>query len=171
MTNQALIGQTWRDQTELWAGLDARRQMLNTQLPTRALNGEAPLEAYPGATSSDWRYRPEWEERMLDVDRVYRYLAQGRWFRRASGSGIFQLGGYRYCLGRQWSERTVEVTFTPETACLLCQPEGSDAKPCVPSQGLSKAELMGELAELVALPTYVNRASAAMILTVGSLLP
>jgi hypothetical protein len=104
MTNQALTGQSWSDQAELWAGLDERREMLNTRFPTRALSGQAPLEVYPGAAHSGRTYRPEWEERMLDPERVYRYLAQGRWFRQARGSGIMQLGGYRYSVGRQLGE-------------------------------------------------------------------
>jgi hypothetical protein len=110
----------------LWAGLDERREVLNTQLPTRALDGQAPLEAYPQATHSGRAYRPEWEEEMLDLERVYRYLAPGRWFRQARGSGIMQLAGYRYYLGRPWSGRTVEVPFSPATVSYLCCPEGTE---------------------------------------------
>jgi transposase InsO family protein len=154
MTNQALIGQTWADQAELWAGLDGRREVLNTQLPTRALAGQAPLVAYPGAERSGRDYRPEWEEGMLDLDRLYRYLAQGRWFRRARGSGVMQLGGYRYYVGRQWSETTIEVTFSPGTVSFLCRPEGSESEISLPAQGLTKPDLMGEAGRLLALPSY-----------------
>jgi transposase InsO family protein len=154
MTNQALIGQTWEDQAELWAGLDERREVLNSQFPTRVLDDRAPLDAYPQATHSGRDYRPEWEEGMLELERVYRYLGQGRWFRRARGSGVMQLGGYRYYLGRQWAEKTVEVTFDPATVSFLCRPEGSEIEISLPAQGLSKAELMGEAATLLALPSY-----------------
>jgi transposase InsO family protein len=34
MTLQALLGQRWSDQMALWAGLDARRAMLNQHIPT-----------------------------------------------------------------------------------------------------------------------------------------
>src|SRR5438132_769825 len=34
MTLQALLGQRWSDQTALWAGLDARRAMLNQSIPS-----------------------------------------------------------------------------------------------------------------------------------------
>jgi len=45
-TSRGLIGQTWGGQADLWAGLDERREMLNTHLPTRGLEGQVPLVAY-----------------------------------------------------------------------------------------------------------------------------
>jgi hypothetical protein len=154
MTGQTLIGQTWNDQTELWAGLDERREVLNTQLPTRCLDGQAPLEAYPTARQSGRAYQPQWEEDLLDVDRVYAYLAQGRWFRQVRANGSMRIGGYYYALGRRYADRTTEITFDATTASFLCRPEGTDQVLSVPMQGLSKADLMGELAGLVRLPTY-----------------
>lgn len=154
MTSQALAGQTWTGQSELWAGLDERREVLNTELPTRALAGQAPLDAYPQATHSGRSYRPECEEEMLDLKRVYRYLAQGRWFRHARGSGIMQLGGYLYHLGRQWTGKTIEVIFAPASVSFLCRPEGSDSEISVSAQGLTTTDLMGELAGMGRLPGY-----------------
>lgn len=154
MTSQALIGQTWEDQTQLWAGLDDRREVLNTQLPTQVLDGKAPLEAYPHGRHSGRPYQPEWEEELLDLERVYRFLAQGRWFRQARGAGIMQLAGYRYYVGRQWAGRTIELTFCPETVSFRCCPEGTEGEFWVPAQGLAKADLMGEAGKLLALPSY-----------------
>jgi hypothetical protein len=101
MTLQALLGQHWPDQTALWAGLDARRTMLNQHIPSRVLQGRAPLQAYPEAAHSGRSYRPEWEAEMLDVQRVFHYLATCRWFRRVKSNGRFALGGYEYYLSRQ----------------------------------------------------------------------
>jgi hypothetical protein len=42
----------------------------------------------------------------------------------------------------------------PGSAALLCQPEGSEETLLLSVQGLTKAELMGELAALQALPIY-----------------
>lgn len=42
----------------------------------------------------------------------------------------------------------------PGSAALLCQPEGSEETMQLPVQVLTKAELMGELAALQALPIY-----------------
>lgn len=43
MTAQALLGQTYRSHTALWAGLDERREVLNQHLPSRALSHQAPM--------------------------------------------------------------------------------------------------------------------------------
>src|SRR5437867_4511195 len=98
MTLQALLGQCWPGQTALWAGLDARRAMLNQHIPSRVLQGKAPLQAYPTAAHSGRSYRPEWELEQLDLQRVFRYLATCRWFRHVKSNGRFAIGGYEYYL-------------------------------------------------------------------------
>jgi hypothetical protein len=75
MTLQALLGQCWSDQMALWAGLDARRAMLNQRIPSGVLQGLASLQAYPQAAHSGRCYRPEWEAERLDPARVFAYLA------------------------------------------------------------------------------------------------
>lgn len=96
MTLQALLGQRWSDQAALWAGLDARRAMLNQHIPSSVFQGHAPLQAYPQAGHSGRFYRPEWEADMLDLARVFAYLATCRWFRRIRANGRLDLGGYDY---------------------------------------------------------------------------
>ena len=154
MTLQALQGQTWVNQTALWAGLDARRAVLNTQLPVQALGDQPPLQAYPGAVHSGRPYRPEWEEDLLNLERVWTYLAQGRWFRQGQRAGTFYLGGYRYAVGHQGTGRTIEITCDPLQQIFVCQPEGSVPPICLPVQGITKAALMGDLAHLLDLPSY-----------------
>jgi transposase InsO family protein len=154
MTAQALLGQTYRSHADLWTGLDERREVLNQHLPSRVLACQAPLEAYPQAMHSGRAYRPEWEEELLALEQVWSYLAQGRWFRSIGSNGVFHLGAYHYYLGKRFALRSVVITFDPATLALLCQPEGSEDTLEVPIQGISKAELMGELAVLQALPIY-----------------
>ncbi len=154
MTAQALLGQTYPSPSALWRGLDERRQILNHYLPSRMLSHQAPLEAYPGAIHSGRTYRPEWEEELLALEQVYAYLAQGRWFRNIHSNGFFGLGGYRYYLGKSFAQRSVAVRFDPDGMALICLPEGSEETIRLAAQGLTKAELMGELAALQALPNY-----------------
>ena len=153
MTNQALIGQSWPNQRTLWAGLDERRTVLNHWLPIRALHQQAPLQAYPEAVFSGRAYRPEWEEELLDLDRVYQYLAQGRWF-RANHRGAIHLGTYEYHFGYRYHRQTMEITFDPVQVAFVCQPEDATEPTVVPAQGLTKADLMGDLAWMLALPAY-----------------
>ncbi len=81
---QALLGQTYPPHADLWVSLDERREILNQHLPSRALSHKAPLEAYPQAMHSGHIDRPEWEEDLLCLEKVWTYLQQGRWFRRIS---------------------------------------------------------------------------------------
>ncbi len=154
MTAQALLGQTYPSHAALWAGLDERRQVLNHHLPSRALDGKPPLEAYPHAIHSGRSYRPEWEEELLSLEKVCTYLAQGRWFRGVRSNGYFGGGRYQYYLGKHFARCGVAIRFDPDTTTLMCQLEGSEETLVLPAQGITKAELMGELALLQALPVY-----------------
>jgi hypothetical protein len=66
MTLQALLGHSWPDWIALWAGLDARRTMLNAHSPCRTLGWQSPLQADPQAEHPGRFYRPEWETERLD---------------------------------------------------------------------------------------------------------
>jgi transposase InsO family protein len=154
MTLQALLGQRWADQTALWAGLDLRRSMLNEHIPSSVFQGLAPLQAYPQASHSGRFYRPEWEAQMLDLDRVFAYLANCRWFRRLRTNGRLDLGGYEYSLGTTWCNQVFELHFDANQGCFLGQAAGRDITITFAPQGLTKPALMGELGHLLALPAY-----------------
>jgi hypothetical protein len=69
-------------------------------------------------------------------------------------NGFFDLGGYRYYLGKHFARRSAAIGFDPDAMTLVCEPEGSEETLRLAAQGLTKAELMGELAVLQALPMY-----------------
>jgi transposase InsO family protein len=154
MTLQALLGQRWSDQATLWTGLDARRAMLNQHIPSCVLQDLAPLQAYPEAAHSGRFYRPEWEAEMLDLARVFQYLANCRWFRRVRANGRLDLGGYDYYLGVTWRNQMLELRFDATQGCFLGQPAGSETTLTIAPQGLTKTDLMGELGHLLGLPAY-----------------
>lgn len=151
---QGITGQTWSHPLALWHGLDQRREFLNTRYPSRSLHYRAPLEAYPQAAHSGRAYRPEWEEQMLDLERVYALLAQGRWFRETNCHGEFWLGMQRYNAGRKCAKSTLEITFEPSRLEFVCQKPGTNEVRRFAAKGLTKTDLMGELAPFVRLPVY-----------------
>jgi transposase len=153
MTWQALLGQTWTDQAALWSGLDQRREVLNTILPTRAL-GQPPLTAYPTAEHSGRWYRPEWEAELLDLRRLGDYLASGEWFRQTNPHGQWSLGGYWYNLGRQFARRELAISFDQQSWEWICCPAGTVQPTRFAVKGLTKEALMGDLAQVLALPAY-----------------
>ncbi len=151
---QSVLEQMFTDNDDLRQRLSDRRHFLNHDFPTQALGGRAPLEAYPEAAHSGRPYRLEWEEAMLDLQRVYDYLAQGRWFRRTSSQGQFSLGGQRYNVGKGFANQQLEITFDPKTRELVCLSEDGKSEIRFPIQGLTKTSLMGELTPMVTLPAY-----------------
>ena len=154
MNQQAVAGQAFTDGSALQQSLSDRLNFLNLRFPSRSLGGQPPLVACPEAQHSGRPYRLEWEEDMLDMERVYNYLAKGRWFRRTSSQGQFSLGTYRYSIGKILSNQTLEITFDSQTRELVCLSEDGSREVRLVAQGLTKAALMGELSPLVVLPAY-----------------
>ena len=88
------------------------------------------------------------------MQRVYAYLAQGRWFRRTSSPGQFSLGAHRYSVGKDLSGQTLEITFDSQTRELKCLSEGGSQEVQLAVQGLTTTALMGELSPLIVLQAY-----------------
>lgn len=151
---QAIAGQTFTTGDALQRRLTERRKFLNEDFPSRTLEHRSPLEAYPEAQHSGRPYRPEWEEAILDIQRIYDYLARGRWFRRTSSQGQFSLGAHRYSVGKDFADQQLEITFDPQSRELVCCSEDGEEQIHLPIQGLTESNLMGELAPLVTLPVY-----------------
>lgn len=154
MERQALYGQSWRDERAVRQSLDQRREFLNSRYPCRSLGHQPPLTAFPEARHSGRPYRLEWEEEMLDMERVWNYLAHGRWVRRVSAQGQVVLGGQWYYLGSAFAGQQVEITFDPQTRELVFRSEKGERSVRLPIRGLTKADLMGELSPLRAVPAY-----------------
>lgn len=120
---QVLDGQCFSDWQILYDALQNRRDFLNYHLPCASLQRQPPLHANPHALHSGQIYRPEWEADMLDLQRVYEYLAQGKWFRRVSASGTFSLGANVYYVGAAWQRHQLEIRFDAKAQQFLCHDE------------------------------------------------
>ena len=127
--------------------------MLNQHIPSCVLQGHAPLQVYPQAAHSGRFYRPEWEAEMLDLARVFAYLANCRWFRRIRANGRLDIGGFDYYLGTSLRNQMLELHFDATTGRFFGQPADSTFTLTFAQQGLAKADLMGELGHLLAYPS------------------
>lgn len=154
VTQQAVAGQAFQTLAELQTMLNNRIAFLNQEYPSRSLQGQAPFRAYPQAQLSQRPYRLEWEKEMLDLQRVYDYLAQGRWFRKTSSIATFSLGKQRYYAGTQFTRQTLEITFDPLSCEVLCLSEDGKKMVRLPALGLTKETLMGELDPLLSSTAY-----------------
>lgn len=143
---QALQGQS-ATPASLQPYLDQRLAFLNQHYPSRSLNRQAPLVAYPQAAHSGRVYRPEWEHDTLDMSNVYAYLSKQEWFRQASDKGQLLLGSHRYGLGKDWRKQTIRITFDPNTQEYICCRVGFDNLQTerLQAHGLTKTDLMAQL--------------------------
>jgi transposase len=151
---QCLAGQRYADWEDLYLSLHRRGHFLNHTLPCASLNNQPPLVAFPDAIHSGRPYRPEWEADLLDLDRVWAYLAQGRWFRKSSKAYTFYLGGQVYYVGRPWQYAQLEITFNPSDQHLLCLNDAGDLVARLPIKGITAQCLMGSLAAFLTLPMF-----------------
>lgn len=151
---QCLQGQHFVDWQNLYHRLRQRRDFLNKALPCRSLNGQPPLQALPQAHYSQQAYRPEWETDVLDLQRVWDYLAHGRWFRKASKDGTFSLGGQVYYLGLAWAHQPLEITFDALDQHLNCYNDAGEVIARKPIRGITVPLLMGHLYDHFNLPAF-----------------
>lgn len=153
-TTQVIEGQTFCDWYHLYHTLRQRRTFLNEQLPCRTLDNQPPLVAFPQAHHSGRLYRPEYEADLLDLQRVYDYLAQGRWYRLVSQVGTFSLGGYVYYLGHKFAKKYIVLTFDATDYHLICQDASGDILKRFHIQGISENILSGNLINAINLPHF-----------------
>lgn len=151
---QALEGQTFSEWGQLRAYLEQRRHFLNYCLPCSTLGELPPLVAHPEALQPRRLYRPEWEEELLDLSRVYAYLAKGQWFRQVSQVGTVSLGQQTYGLGVAWKGEPVDITFDPEDKHLVFRSADGEQERRLPLKGVSVTDLMGEMGPLVNLDHF-----------------
>jgi hypothetical protein len=151
---QAVLGQTFTSKVDLQNRLTARIGFLNQHYPSRSLQGQPPLTAFPHAQQTHRPFRLEWEKDALDLQRVYAYLAQGRWFRLTSSVGLFSLGAQRYPAGSKFARQTLEISFDPHTLEFVCLPEKQPQPFRLAARGLTKEVLLGELDPLLSIPHY-----------------
>jgi hypothetical protein len=104
--------------------------------------------------NTSFTLRPQSLSGSKEIIPLCSYLAQGRWFRSVGPNGIFHLGASHYYLGKRFAHHSVAIGFDPGARALICQPEGNVDTLEVHIQGITKAELMGELALLQVLPMY-----------------
>jgi hypothetical protein len=149
---QVVQGHTFADWTALYSALEKRRSFLNHNLPCRTLGDRPPLVAHPEATHSGRHYHLGVEAELLDLDRVFRYLARGHWFRRISQSGTVSLGRQIYYIGSRCKRQQAEITFDLHSHQLRFVNEAGELISAKPIKGITKEMLMGDVADLSLLP-------------------
>lgn len=151
---QAIYGQTYQQAGNLQKNLQKRLEFLNHDFPSSALGGKAPLQAFAQAKHSGRTYQVNTEETLMDMNRVYNYLAKGKWFRMASTQGQVSLGAQRYNAGMKFKKTTLEITFDPQTLQFVALSEDATQTIFFEPVNLAKQYLIGDLRLRNALPAH-----------------
>ncbi len=151
---QVLDGQDFSDWQLLYDSLQDRRNFLNHHLPCASLKQQPPLLACPQARHSGRIYRPECEAEILDLQFVYEYLAQGKWFRRVSANGTISLGGNVYYIGTKWQRHQLEIRFDATEQKFLCYDEPGNLIKQTAWKGDLHQSLMGNALPTLNLPSF-----------------
>lgn len=111
INNQSLKGKTYKTWGSLLKNINKRRKRLNENYPSRTLEKRAPLQVYPEAKHSGRRYAIEQEEQLLDLKKIYAFLAKGKWYRKVDASKGIHIGAKRYTLKKAKPHTTAVITF------------------------------------------------------------
>jgi hypothetical protein len=101
-----------RDRAELQRRLRWAVRVQREEYP--AIDGRTRLEAFPGLRTPVRAYRPRQEPALWDEQRVYQYLAQGVWRRRADRVGQISLYNRGYIVGRSYQGQEIDVRLDAE---------------------------------------------------------
>ena len=142
---QCLLGQTFTSWDALFQTLQKRRNFINQDLACASLDNQPALDVFPDAVHSGRTYRPEYEHELLDLSRIWQYLAKGQWFRLISKNGVFSIGGQQYYLDYAFTGQQIELTFNPDICAFVCHNDAGDFVDHIPIQGISFESLMGNL--------------------------
>ena len=118
------------------------------------MDNQPPLLAYPQARYTQTSYRPEQELDLLDLQPVYDYLAQGRWFRLVSRSGTFSLGGQVYFISTKLASQQIEISFDKTDLHLVSRLADQQIFARLPLHRISKDMLRGSFAHQFDLPHF-----------------
>jgi len=109
--NQALKGKSYKTWGSIYKNINKRRQRLNEHYPSRTLGKKAPIQVHPKAKHSGKYYSVQQEEQLLDLKRIYAFLAKGKWYRKVSASKGAHIGAKRYVLKKAKPHTIVVIIF------------------------------------------------------------
>jgi hypothetical protein len=140
---QMLSGVDVANWSDFMTHVQAECRRLNERLPSRAkaCRGQIPIQAHPEALTPKRPYQPEQETHLFDMQRVYCYLAGGRWLRHTSSKGQFKLANRVWTVGRKNRSQPVVITFDLSTKQFVVQTVMGEELKRLPSDWLTEAAI------------------------------
>ncbi|MCC6568161.1 MAG: helix-turn-helix domain-containing protein [Anaerolineales bacterium] len=135
--------------TETWADflthVQSELTRLTERIPSRAnaCHGQIPIQAHPEALTPKRPYRRNLEDQLFDMQRVYRYLAGGKWVRHTSAKGQFHFANRVYSVGAAHRFQYVTITFDLETRQFVVHAQTGEEIKRLSADWLSEARIRG----------------------------
>lgn len=141
--NQAIKGKQYKSWRQFFTNCNKRRMRLNEKYPSRTLGKKAPLQAFPKALHSTRQYAISGESELLNLNKIYSFLAKGKWYRKVSSTKGVTLGGQRYQLKDATPGSTATIVFHRRTQKLIFRDVNELEIARLPIKNISKEILMG----------------------------
>ena len=144
LERQVIRGQRYECWKHFFQNCNKRRKRLNERFPSRGLGMKAPLQVFPEAKHSSRYYAVTQEEELLDIEKIYQFLAASVWYRSVSASKTVSLGSQKYSLKNAKPRSQVQINFCSESKTLIFRKTNElEMIGQLPIKGLSKERLMG----------------------------
>lgn len=144
---QVIQGQHYQCWKHFFEQANKRRKYLNEKLPCSSLAGKPPLKAYPKALHSGRPFTVGQEHDLFDLDRVYKLLATGVWYRKVSNAKTISWGGHIYYLKKAKHNSQLKITFSYKTRLFIFRDDKELLLAKLPPKGLSTEQIIGATAK------------------------
>lgn len=139
---QVIQGQKYPSWKALFQNCNKRREVLNKYMPNNSLGRKAPLQAFPEANSSGRKYSLEHEEKHIDLEAIFQYIAEGTWFRKVSDRNVVSLGGQLYTIKQAKPKTQLRITFSLHDKELHFWDAADQLVHKAPIKGINKETIM-----------------------------
>ncbi len=125
--------------------VQAELKRLTERIPSRAnaCHGQIPIQAHPEALTPKRPYQRVLEDQLFDIQRVYQYLAGGKWVRHTSAKGQFHFASRVYSVGTAYPRHYVTMTFDLETRQFVAHSQTGEEIKRLSADWLTEARIRG----------------------------
>lgn len=146
--NQVLKGQVKFNSWEhLYKKCRERLHYLNNFIESSSCDNKPPLVLCPKAIHSGKYYNPYEEISILNMENVYKFLSECKWYRNVASNKTVSLGGQVYYLANATNKQQLEITFCPHCKYLMFHDDKELLIAMLPIKNINPNSLMGNLGD------------------------
>lgn len=149
MHKQVFEGKIYQKWEEILEASWKRRNRLNHHIPSRMLNNQPPLKAFPEAKHSGKKYSLKGEKKLFKEQRIYEYLARCEGWFRAIRKTTINLGGHTYYIKNKQDEKETKIVFNLSTGHFDFFNSNQELIGSIQPKGLSFNDLKGDLNKFI----------------------